>query len=354
MKTVRVLVPACLAMASMAFAQAPTQTNPSASDSQKPVTVIAQPQGLQPAQIFVQPPFDRLAKLGPDGKIVRIEGILDILAIPRNAYVDTATRERIRPLVQTWMAEVDQLTIDNLDFLEKIMPPDGTPGVIESVNINDTQKLHYVAQMMTQLMSAGPLSNHLEQVGGFNRDQAQRNQEIVSDYLQQVMNEIMAENGVPNDKSKAPTSEADKVKQVNAVSRFLYYISCRDATDSYLRQLAAAAPLMDKVVASLQLTAEQKDKVKAPLAACAAATANADKRKATRALLDQLTFDQRRAALAKARELAGPYDPLAGLPPQGSFPAPAQTNAPKAPSGASPADQVPASQPSAADKPGGQ
>jgi len=41
-----------------------------------------------------------------------------------------------------------------------------------------------------------------------------------------------------------------------------------------------------------------------------------DKRAATRSILNQLTFDQRRSALSKARELAPPYDPIAQLPPQ--------------------------------------
>jgi len=262
------------------------------------------------------PPFDRLAKLGPDGKVIRLEGILDILAIPRNALVDDATRARISPLVQTWMADVDQLAIDNLDFIEKIDPPDGSIGVIETVDINDNKRLLYVAQMMNQLMSAGPLSAHLEAKDGFTREQSALNQQIVSDYLQQVMNEIMAENGVPNNIEQKPQSEADKVKQVNAVSRFLYQISCRDPMNAYYRMLTDAAPVMDRVIAGMSLTPDQASKVKPYLAAAKSAMTSQDKRAATRSILNQLTFDQRRSALSKARELAPPYDPIAQLPPQ--------------------------------------
>lgn len=271
--------------------------------------------GLVPVPLPVNPPFARLGEMGPDGKIKRVDGILDILAIQRNSLIDDATREKIRPLVKAWMADVDQLTIDNLDFMEKIEPSDGGPGVIEKTDINDMKGLHYVAQMMTQLMSTGPLSAHLETKEGFTRDQSQRNQEIVSDYLQQVMNEIMAANGTPNDIARKPLTEDEKVRQVNAVSRFLYYVSCRDTLDSFHRQLASDAPLMSKAVAKLDLSADEKSKLSPALAQCEKASTVEEKRKASRAVLDALSFDHQRAAMQECRDMAPPYDPIAELGP---------------------------------------
>jgi hypothetical protein len=258
--------------------------------------------------VVVNAPFDRLAKLGPDGKITRIDGVLDILAIPRNTFIDQATRDRIRPLVKTWQEEVDQLAIDNLDFMEQIEPSDGSTGIIETVNINDMQSVHRVAEMMTQLMSAGPLSNHLEMKEAFTREQSQRNQEIVSDYLQQIMNEIMAEAGKPAQGQER--NEEQKVTQVNAVSHFLYYISCRDSIESFHRQLEEAAPIMSQCVGGSDAA-----KLKDAIAACKSASTPAERRKASRTVLDGLTFDQRRAALSKAREILGPADPIATLGP---------------------------------------
>ena len=290
--------------------------------------------GLQPMPMAVNPPFARLSELGPDGKIKQVDGILDILAIPRNPLVDQATREKIRPLVKAWMSDIDQLAIDNLDFLEKIEPPDGSPGAIETLDINDMKKVQYVAHMMTQLMSAGPLSSYLEQKEGFTREQSSMNQQISSDYLQQVMNEIMAANGTPNDLNRAPLTEDQKVKQVNAVSRFLYYISCRDTMQSYHRQLESNAPIMDKVVDALNLSAEQKAKVQGKLGACKSAGTDLEKRKASRAVLDQLTFDQRREALTKARAMLPAYDPIEKLgpsiPPPPNAGKPVQAGAPAA------------------------
>lgn len=301
---------------------------PAMSPNAKPQGQVDMVQPAQPGPTAILPPFDRLAKLGPDGKIVRVDGILDILAIPRNKLIDDAAREKCRPVVKAWMADVDQLAIDNLDFLEKIEPSDGSAGVIDTLDISDMARVRYVAQMMTQLMSAGPLSAHLEQKEVLNRDQSNLNQQIVSDYLQQVMNEIMAEGGTPNDITKKPQNEEEKVKQVNNVSRFLYHISCRDAVDSFHRQLADAAPIMDKVVAKMELSADQKAKLQAPLASCKSAKTVAEKRKASRAVLDQLSFDQKREAMNRAHEMAPSYDPLAGLPPQPVAEAPAAPSAP--------------------------
>ena len=337
MKTVRSMLYAALFLASPAFGQA---TDPHAGhdhSKEQPAPgqpVQAVPIPAQPAQppVVNLPPWDRLAKLGPDGKVVRVEGILDVLAIPRNNFIDAATRERIRPMVMSWMAEVDQLTIDNLDFLEQIEPANGGVGVIDTLDIADTRKVHTVAQMMTQLMATGPLSNHLEQIGGLNREQSQRNQEIVSDYLQQVMNEIMAAGGTPNVQGVVPQNEDEKVKQVNLVSRFLYGISCRDTLESYRRQLSSAAGVMDQVVGTMDLPADVKGKVTPLLPACKSAGDTMAKRKATRAVLDQMNFDQRRAALTKARELAGNFDPLAEQPAQGKFPDPTKKAAAPAPS----------------------
>ncbi len=338
MKTHRLAIAASLLLSQAALAQSTvydpatgktnTQPAPKQPGAADPASKIGPIKPLMQMPVAVNPPFTRLAELGPDGKIIRVDGNLDLLAMPRNTFVDQACRDRVRPIVKAWMADVDQLTIDNLDFLEKIEPPNGGPGVIDNVNINDQATLHAVAQMMTMLMAAGPLSNHLEMKEGFNREQSQRNQEIVSDYLQQVMNEIMKEAGVPNAQGQE-LNEEQKLAQVNSVSRFLYHISCRDTIDAYHRQLADAAPVMDKAVASLGLSADQSAKLKDLVAACKSAGTVQEKRKASRAVLDALTFDQRRAVLTKALEINGPCDPLATMGPP--IPPPPNAGTPAAP-----------------------
>ena len=61
---------------------------------------------MKPVPMAINPPFARLAELGPDGKIKRVDGILDVLAIQRNKLVDEATREKIRPNIANLQAFV--------------------------------------------------------------------------------------------------------------------------------------------------------------------------------------------------------------------------------------------------------
>jgi hypothetical protein len=265
--------------------------------------------GGQPAaavQGQAQPAFESLAKPGPDGKIQRLSGILDILALRVNPLVDAATLDKVRPLVKEWMTDVDQIAIDNLDFLEKIEPLDGSPGMIEQFDISQQDKLQTIGQIMTHLMSAGPLSSFLETKGGLTREQSQLNQQITSDYLQKVMNEIMADSGVPNDLSQKPQSEEERTKQVNTVSRFLYELSCRDAVESYHRLLVQTAPNLDKAIESVGAKADAGAVAKAK-----SARTDQDKRAAVRDAMKGLSFDQRRELLQKGREMAGDFDPLA-------------------------------------------
>jgi hypothetical protein len=288
-------------LALLAFSAA-TCAQPNAG---QPLVGGGQPMVQPPAQP-AQPPFESLAKPGPDGKIQRLGGILDILALRVNPQVDAATMEKVRPLVKEWMADVDQIAIDNLDFLEKIEPLDGTPGMIDSFDISQSDKLTTIGQIMTHLMSAGPLSSYLETKGALTREQSQLNQQITSEYLQKVMNEIMAENGVPNDMNQRPQSEEERTKQVNTISRFLYELSCRDAVESYHRLLVQTAPNVDKALAAINAKADQ-----AAVSKAKAASSDKDKRAAVREVMKSLSFDQRRALLEKGRELAGDFDPLA-------------------------------------------
>lgn len=267
--------------------------------------VVAPPLPPPPAT----PAFEPLAKKGPDGKIVRLEGVVDILAFERNKLIDEATRQKMKPAILNWIADVDQLAIDNLDFIEKIEPGDKTPGMLDNIDVDDHVQLQQMSQMMSQLMSAGPLSNHLEMKGVLTREQSGLNQQISSDYLQQCMNEIMGDN--PEKPADAGDAEAAKKKRINNLTRFLYSLSCKDPISSYHRMMADAAPHIDAIVASLKLTGEPAKAAAAEIPAIKAAKTKMDQKAAVRKLLNALSFDQRRAFLAKSQELAPVTDPLA-------------------------------------------
>jgi hypothetical protein len=324
MKATRLTVLALLMSAAAAVGQElkqapPGQPGPVAPPKPAPA---AQPMPAQPVAPTT-PQFDPIAKKGPDGKVIRVEGVVDILAFDKNEKIDAATREKIKPVILNWLADVDQLAIDNLDFLEKIEPPDDKPGMLDNIDVDDHAQLQQMSQMMSQLMSAGPLSNHLEMKGVLTREQSQLNQQITSDYLQQCMNELMdqypdlSKDGVDeeklDDKGKAEHQaklEAAKKARINNLTKFLYGLSCKDTISSYHRLMADAAPHIDAIVASLNLTGAQASKVRELVPAVKAAKTKTEQKNAVRKLMNELNFDQRRELLTKSQELSPVTDPL--------------------------------------------
>jgi hypothetical protein len=300
MKPLMLMALSVLALGSSASAQADAAHQPVPMKGEGPQAVQMPPTPQMPA-------FETLAKKGPDGKIVALETVSDIAAFERNKLIPAAALDSIKPAILNWLADVDQLAIDNIDFMEQLDPEDGKKGMIDKVNVEDKVLLTQMAQMMTQLMSAGPLTAHLESKGVLTREQAALNQQITSDYLQQRMNEIQAQETPPE---AAGNPEAAKNWKVNNLTKFLYALSCNDSVVSYRRMLSDSAAHIDAIVGGLGLSGEAAAKVAKEIPAVKAAKSKVDQRKAVRKVMNHLTFEQRRQFLTKARELAPVKDPI--------------------------------------------
>jgi hypothetical protein len=296
---------AALALSAGALAQPPANTPP-------------QPE-MGPNQRMIHLPsgpqiFDSMAVAGPDSKIIRLDAPLDLIALQRNPMVKGDTREKLRPAIAEWISEVERIAIDNLDFLEEIEPPAGGPGVLDQLDSANSDAMHHVNQIMLQLGAAGNLGNALSSRNLLDRDQFTLNQHITAEYLQRCMAEVAP----PNEKIADQQQSLDRTNRYN---RFLFGVSSSDAMSAYHRLLAQGAPNMARIVAALNLPAPEAAKLKDKAAAAGAATDEGARRRAARAVLNDLSFPQRQAALRTARELAPPFDPF---PAQGS----AQLNAP--------------------------
>lgn len=288
---------------------------------------LAQVNGLPPGQL--QPNqrsfmlstgtsqvYDVIGDTGPDGKVARPDAMLDVLALQHNPLLDAAARERLRPIVRSWVAEVDKQLIDNIDFMERIEPADGSPGILSTLDANDGTMMRMINQMVLQLGAAGNLTTRLHNEGELKQDEFTLNQQIVAEYLQRCMRE-------DNPQNNGPDKPEDAAERTNRYNRFLFAVAASDASASYHRQLTEAAPNMDKLVASLNLKPPDAAKLKDSVSAATSAKTDLDRRKASRAVLDRLTFDQRRAVLSKSRELAPPFDPFPGAASAQSSTAPA-------------------------------
>jgi len=248
------------------------------------------------------------------GNVVRLEGSLDARSLLISPAIDEATRQTMAPWVDEWVADVNQIAIDNLDFLEQI-----DQGLIDTADNNDSQRARYIQQMFVQLNAAGPLGTRLQQRGVLSIAQFQAVQRLTSQYTQSVYAELSA----------AMRSPADEANARNEINRFTYHLTTRDPRAMYHRQVIDSAGLLDKIIPSLGLPPETLTKIQPRLAAVRAAQSELDKLQAGLALLRELPFEQRREFLAKAVSLgAAPdaYHPPPALPRVKAPTAPAKTD----------------------------
>jgi hypothetical protein len=251
--------------------------------------------------------FETMAVTGPDGKIVKLDGQLDLLALQRNPLVNDQTRARVRGVIRDWNAELERAVIDNLDFLEKIEPLAGGPGLIDQLDSNDNDKMRTMAQVMAQLGAAGNLSNLLSGQGLLTQDQYALNQHIVAEYLQRCMAEVAPQ-------SEVVQTPEQSLARTNRYNRFLYSVQASDAVATWHRLLAEAAPHLDTIVAGLKLDPATAGKLAPSIAEAKAATDDAKRRTAVRTALEQLPLTQQQAAMKAARDLAPAFEAFPAQP----------------------------------------
>ncbi len=254
------------------------------------------------AQDAAQVKFEPLAGRDANGKVVRLEGVLDLMALHRNPLVDEATWQKATPVLVEWMEDVDRSVIDNLDFVEKL---DG--GILETTNVMDMNNNRMVMEMMLQFMSIGPASAVLDQKGALTKQQAQVNTNIGNDYLQKMLDE---ERQIAQEEARAlPEGDGRDQHVVNRTSQFIYELMWRDARESYKRQLDEAAPHLDPLIDQLKLPGGMSAEVKDAARKVKAAPPGEARRTAMKLTLALMPFDKRREMLSRARELAPPFNP---------------------------------------------
>ena len=266
----------------------------------KPIPTLVQP----------PPPHESLVKRDGAGKVNRVDGCLEALALEKSPLVDDAARQRMAPAVQDWTADINQLAIDNVDFLEKL-----DAGLLDEYDPADVAKARMVQTILNQLASAGSLASRLVQKGAIDQRQAQLAMQMSNEYLQAVASElnVMASSGT--DQSAAAMA-ARQQGAASAVNKWYQSLSCRDVREQYRRILVDSASLVERILPSLG--SPIPGKAAAKVMAIKAAQSDLDKLVAVRSLLDELPFEQRRAYLEKAVSLGAGPDPFHPAP---AFPA---------------------------------
>lgn len=174
-------------------------------------------------------PYPKLAQKGPDGRIVRLRQLPDILALRSNPTVGPKSVEAIMPLVYLRRYKMETSVIDNVDLYWQL-----TSGLIENMDMGDIHEMGRVADMMKPLVPEISLSQDLLNRNILTRTQAGMNKKIVNEYKREVTDEIQV---------------LDGEKGLEEVMRFVLDDSMQEARLAYQGMLVE---LMDQVKAVVE------------------------------------------------------------------------------------------------------
>lgn len=130
-------------------------------------------------------PYPKLAQLGPDGKILRLRQLPDILALRSNPNIGPKTAEQIMPIIYSRRYRFELMVIDNLDLYWGL-----TSGMIDNLDMGNIAQLGQIAEMLKPLVGKTSLSQELQNRAILSRVQGGMNEYIVREYKKMVTDEI--------------------------------------------------------------------------------------------------------------------------------------------------------------------
>lgn len=226
----------------------PARPQAPAAQPQQPGERPTRPQG--PERLSGLPldlPYPKLAEVGEDGRIRRLQNLPEIVALRANPTVGDASVDEIMPVIYGRRARFEMLVIDNLDLMWEFMG-----GLIETMDMTDLNELARVAEMIRPMVGKTGLSEELMNRGILTRIQGGMNEHIVREYKQAISEDIQKFEGTDG---------------VTGFMRFILEDSIQEAYIAYYGMLvelkAQAGPLLEhmgienEALASLTGTASE-------------------------------------------------------------------------------------------------
>ncbi len=138
---------------------------------------LAPQAGNQAGNSSGQTRWDPIYTLDADGKPVAPETWNDIAAMTVNPTLTPDQREAIEENVQAWLAELQEIVIQNPDLAIEV-----AKGVFDSADLENRGELAYVSEIMRTLSATRNLTSYLVNAGVFSNEQGETNRLIVQDY----------------------------------------------------------------------------------------------------------------------------------------------------------------------------
>ena len=230
----------------------PTYTPPAATpkpaaqtpSTPKPKTQInAKRDSGDVATLPIDVPYPKLAQTGPNGRILRLRQLPDILALRSNPNVGPVSVEKIMPIIYSRRYRFELMVIDNLDLYWEL-----SAGLIENLDMSNMTEMGRIAQMLKPLVGETTLSQELLNRGILTRVQGGMNQYIVREYKKAITDEIQVLDGDSG---------------LDGVMRFVLDDSIHEAGLAYSAMIAEASYQIDELVDETDATSEEAQALKA-------------------------------------------------------------------------------------------
>lgn len=179
-------------------------------------------------------PYEKLAQLDEDGKILRYDVILDYEALRSNPLVAESKSIEMRPMVVGRRYRMESIVIDNFDLIDQV-----DHGLLDTMGLEDMTKMKQIIDTITPLVPPKSISQEMFDRGLLSPVQHRFNQKILGEYQNDILVELTAQ---------------DTNTGLSEFMKYMMHESLKEAQQAYEGLLGEASWRMQEVLEHAALT----------------------------------------------------------------------------------------------------
>ncbi|HRJ49154.1 MAG: hypothetical protein KF787_08730 [Phycisphaeraceae bacterium] len=225
---------------------------------------------LRNGEITLPEGFDEnlLIRRGPDGRIIRYDRPLPLVAFEMNPLISEEQRAELAPVLERRVMMNEISAVNNVDLMIKI-----DQGAFEELDPRDRRALGWAERVQRLLRPGGMLSEWLHNQSFITAEQAAASQVLGNSYAKALMNEMRELAG------------DDRHKLAIDVTRERYRSRVEESLHAYHGLLRRAASMVDECLAAAAMPGEIHSSMASEVQAVKDARTDQEQRQAVTALL---------------------------------------------------------------------
>lgn len=211
---------------------------------------------------------DLLITRGSDGRIIRYDLPLPLVAFEKNPLIGDEQRAALAPVMERRRMIHEINAVNNIDLLIKI-----DRGEFERLDPRDRRALGWAERIQRLLRPGGMLSEWLHNQGAITAEQAAASQVLGNAYSKALMSEMRERAG------------DDRHQLALDITRERYRSRVEESMHAYHELVLRSAGIVDECLAAAELPAEVNSSIQDKVQAVKVASTDQEKREAVVALL---------------------------------------------------------------------